>query len=65
MSLISLIKSLQIIIYSKNKRIHFIICLKTPLNAIKIIKTLNRYNSEDIDFLITNKGSLEARNLNL
>ena len=65
MSLINLTKSLQIIIYSKSKRIHLVTCLKTPLNVIKIPKTLNRYNSEDIDFLITDKGSLEARDLTL
>ena len=56
---------MQIIIYSKSKRIHLVTCLKTPLNVIKIPKTLNRYNSEDIDFLITDKGSLEARDLTL
>lgn len=57
---ISYIKSLQIIIYSKNKCIYLVICLKTSLNAIKITKNLNRYNSEDCEFLITNKRPLEA-----
>ena len=39
--------------------------LKTRSNRIKIRKTLNRYNSEDNDFLSTDERSLEARILAL